>query len=317
MGLRRQPGRQGALSTLRRAAGAAALGLAAHAAAAQARELAVCMAEDNPPLSWRAGGELRGLDVRVAAAIAAELGRQLRVVPFESEYEPEKTLTHEVNALLSSQVCELASGFALLASDLGPPSRPTARVPDHPGAPPPPRRPWVRLGTLVPTRAYHAMAMGLVVRDAARAEATLAAPGDARIGVVGGTLSGTAVSMYRNGRLRPQLVSVAQNEDVLALLEAGRFDATLVPLDRYDAWRLAHPATPLRRAAYVHPLRINLGFVGLAEAVEVRAAADRVIARALADGTLERWSAETGTTWVAPVEPQVRPGFALGELVQE
>jgi ABC-type amino acid transport substrate-binding protein len=214
-------------------------------------------------------------------------------------------------------VCELASGFALLASDLGPPSRPTARVPDHPGAPPPPRRPWVRLGTLLPTRAYHAMAMGLVVRDAARAEATLAAPGDARIGVVGGTLSGTAVSMFRNGRLRPQFVSVAQNEDVLALLEAGRFDATLVPLDRYDAWRLAHPATPLRRAAYVHPLRINIGFVARAEASALLEAADRVIARALADGDLQRWSADSGASWIAPVEPQVRGAFSLPDLMRE
>ena len=55
------------------------------------------------------------------------------------------------------------------------------------------------------------MAMGLVVRDPAREGATLADPGDARIGAVTGTLAGTAVSMYRNGRLRKQVVSLSQN----------------------------------------------------------------------------------------------------------
>jgi len=279
--------------------------------------LTVCMAEDNPPLSWRADGQMRGLDARLAHAIADELHRPLLIVPFESEYEADSTLSQEVNALLSSDVCQLASGFALIAGDLGAPARPTARVPDYPGAKRPPLRPWIPLGSLAPSHAYHAAATGLVVRDAARVSATLAEPGDARIGVVTGTLAGTAASLYRNGKLRPQLVSVAQNEDVLALLEAGRFDAALVPLDRLDAWRLAHPATLLRRAAYVHPLRINIGFVARAEAGALLEAADRVIDRALANGDLQRWSADSGASWIAPVEPQVRPAFNLLDLMHE
>jgi len=279
--------------------------------------LSVCMAEDNPPLSYQVKGEPRGLDVRVAQALADELQRKLLVVPFESKYEQESTLTHEVNALLSSGVCDLASGFALLASDLGPPSRPTAKAPDYPGAKRRPQRPWVQLGTLIPTRAYEAMAMGLVVKDPARAMMTLAEPGDARIGVVTGTLSGTVVSLYRNGKLRPQLVSVARNLDSLEELEAGRFDATLVPVAKLDAWRIAHPDTTLRRTAYVHPLRINIGFVALSEAAELVAAADRVITRSIANGDLQRWAAEAGATWVAPVEPQVGATVGLAELVRE
>jgi ABC-type amino acid transport substrate-binding protein len=284
---------------------------------ADAPKLTVCMAENNPPLSYRAGDQSRGLDVRVAGAIADELHRELRVVPFESKYERESTLSQEVNALLSSGVCDMASGFALLAADLGAPARPTARVPDHPGAKRPSQRAWVPLGTLVATRPYHAMAMALVVRDPARQSATLADLGDARIGVVSGTLAGTAVSLYRNGKLRGQTVSLAQNQDVLEQLEMGRFDATLVALDRLDAWRLAHPGTALRRAAYTHPLRINIGFVALDQAGELLAAADRVVARATANGELQRWSEETGTTWVAPVEPAVAAGVGLADLVRE
>jgi len=284
---------------------------------ASAQTLKVCMAEDNPPLSYRARGEDRGLDVRVARAIADALGRKLQIVFFESKYEHESTLSHEVNALLSSGVCEMTSGFALLATDLGAPTRPTARVPDYPGAKRPPLRPWVPLGTLVGSRPYHAMAMGLVVRDPSRQGATLADPGDARIGVVTGTLAGTAVSLYRNGKLRPQIVSLAQNEDVLEQLEAQRFDAALVPLDRLDAWRIAHPTTQLRRAAYTHPLRINIGFVARSEATELIAAADKVIEGALGTGDLKRWSEESGTTWIAPAEPRVGSAIGLADLVRE
>ncbi len=295
----------------------AALAASLCAGAAGAQTLTVCMAEDNPPLSYRAGDESRGLDVRVAGAIAAELQRKLRIVPFESKYEQDSTLSQEVNALLSSGVCDMASGFALLAADLGAPARPTARVPDYPGAKRPPQRPWVPLGTLVASRPYHAMAMALVVRDPARQGATLADPGDARIGVVSGTLAGTAVSLYRNGKLRPQIVSLAQNQNLLEQLEAERFEAALVTLDRLDAWRLAHPASPLRRAAYTHPLRINIGFVALRDSADLVAAADRVIERATASGELQRWSQETGTTWVVPAEPAVAAAIGLADLVRE
>jgi ABC-type amino acid transport substrate-binding protein len=295
----------------------AALAASLCACPASAQTFTVCMAENNPPLSYRAGDESRGLDVRVAGAIAAELQRKLRIVPFESKYEQDSTLSQEVNALLSSGVCDMASGFALLAGDLGAPARPTARVPDYPGAKRPPQRPWVPLGTLVASRPYHTMAMALVVRDPARQSATLANPGDARIGVVTGTLAGTAVSLYRNGKLRPQIVSLAQNQNLLEQLEAERFDAALVALDRLDAWRLAHPATPLRRAAYTHPLRINIGFVALRDSADLVAAADRVIERATASGELQRWSEETGTTWVVPAEPAVAAAIGLADLARE
>jgi ABC-type amino acid transport substrate-binding protein len=228
------------------------------ACAADTPTLTVCMAENNPPLSYRVASDSRGLDVRVAEAIAAELQRALKVVPFESKYEHESTLAQEVNALLSSAVCDMASGFALLAGDLGPPGRPTARVPDYPGAKRPPQRPWVPLGTLVATRPYHAMAMALVVRDPARQTATLADLGDARIGVVSGTLAGTAVSLYRNGKLRDRIVSLAQNQNVLEELEAGRFDATQ-SRSTVDTWRLTHPASTLHRAAYTPSHQHRLG----------------------------------------------------------
>ena len=112
-------------------------------------------------------------------------------------------------------------------------------------------------------------------------------------------------------------MSLSQNQNVFEELEAGRLDATLVPIDRLDAWRLAHPDTVLLRAAYVHPLRINIGFVARSEAQDLVSAADRVIAGALANGDLQRWAEQTGTTWIVPAEPQISASVGLADLLRE
>lgn len=56
------------------------------------------MVDNNPPLSYLVRGQPRGLDVRIGQALAQAIGRPLQVVPFESEYEKESTLAHEVSA---------------------------------------------------------------------------------------------------------------------------------------------------------------------------------------------------------------------------
>lgn len=293
---------------------ALALGLAASAWANEPVPLKVCMAEGNSPLSYGSAKEPRGLDVAIAQAIASGMVRPLRVVFFESQYERETTLAQEVNAMLSSGVCDLASGFALFAADLGAPSRPSARTPDHEGAKPRRQRPFVALGRLAASRAYHAMAMGVVTRDPAMRVDTLADLQGFRIGAVSGTMAGSALVLYRNGVLQKGLVTLSQREDVLEALESGRFDATLTPMNKYDAYRLAHPETRIARAAYVHPLRINLGFVGLESEPAAIAAANRAIERALAGGDLSRWAAAAGATWIRPEAPDIQPSFTMGSL---
>lgn len=280
----------------------------------QSAPFRVCAAEANPPLSYAVERQPRGLDVAVAKAIAAELKRPLELVFFESEYDRDKTLAQEVNALLSSGVCELASAFALFASDLGPPARESARTPDYEGAKPRRLRPFIPLGKLAGTRAYYAMAMGVITRDPAARVDTLADLQNFSVGAVTGTMAGAALMFYRNGILQARLVTLSQREDLLAALESGRFDATLTPLTKYDAYRLAHPQTRLARAKFVHPLRINMGFVGLESESATISAANRVIERALANGDLKRWAEEAGATWIAPEPPDVQPVIGIGSL---
>ncbi len=290
--------------------------------AADPTPLKVCISEDNAPLSLMAKSAasvqgMQGLDVRVAQAIAADLGRELKIIPFETKYEQETSLAHEVNAMLSSGVCELASGYVLLKSELGAPTRPTARVPDHPGAPRPPLRQWITLSALAGSQAYHSAALGVVVREPGKPVARLTDLSGMKLGAVVGTMEGTVLSMYRSGLLRPNIVSVSRGKEVLDMLDSGSLDASLVPIDRFDAWRVKNPKHQLRRESYVHPLRINIGFVARADAPDVLASADKVITAARASGDLQRWTTEAGATWIEPSTPNVGAPMGFADLTRE
>jgi ABC-type amino acid transport substrate-binding protein len=303
---------------------AAALLLAASGAAAWAQglraPLAVCVAEDNPPLSYMHQGRPRGLDVRIAQALADALGRELKLVPFDSQYEKESSLAQEVNALLSAGVCEAASGFPLLAADLGAPPRASAKVPDHPGAPRKRDRPFVPLGSLAASRAYLAAALTAVMRaPVAPGISSLkqlrgqpegaAAPW--RIAAISGS-TGSALALGWNfGALRPQLLSLPQNDDALQAVAQGRADAALVPLAQWDGWRLRHPDAPLAATPWRKPLGLNLGFVVLQGREDLRSALNGVLEQAQRSGQLRQWAEEAGVSWMPPQAPELAGAFSL------
>jgi ABC-type amino acid transport substrate-binding protein len=304
--------------SLRRAALALLLAGLAGAAAAQAPALSVCIAENNEPLSYLRKGQPKGLDVRIAQAIAAELGRELRIVAFETEFERESTLAREVNALLSSGVCELASGFPLLREDLGAPTG-SARTPDYPGAKRRRERPFIALQPMSASRPYQGMALVVVLRrEAARKVDRLSDIKGLRIGNVAGTLSSGLLLMYRHGLLKADLVSMPQRgESVFELMQADKLDAGLVAAGLYDAWKLEHPASTFVLTEYRRPLGINLGFVAVPQGAEALRAASRVIERALEKGDLAKWAAEEGVSWMRPTAPDVSRAPSLIELAQD
>jgi ABC-type amino acid transport substrate-binding protein len=291
---------------------------AAQAALAQA-PLVVCVAQDNEPLSYMRDRKPRGFDVRIAQAIADELGRSLKIVPFETEYERESTLAREVNALLSSGVCELASGYPLLREDIGTVPGATARTPDYPGAKRFRERPFVPLLPLAASRPYQGRALVAVLRrEAARKVERLSDLKGLRIGNVAGTLSSALLLMYRNGMLRGDLVSLPQRgETVFELMLANKLDAGVVAAGLYDAWKLEHPDGPLTLTEYRRPLGINLGFVATPQGADVLRAASRVIERALDKGDLAAWAQAEGVSWMKPTAPDVSRAPALHQLAAD
>jgi ABC-type amino acid transport substrate-binding protein len=292
------------------------LGLAAFTTQA-AEPLTVCMSEDNAPLSYRTKGQVAGFDVLLARAIATELGRELRVVPFESEVEKETMLTHEVNALLSAGVCDLVSGFPLLASDLGAPTRERFKTPDYPGAKRQRDRPFVPLGTLVASRPYQGTALSIVQRAGQAPVRTLADLRGRKVGAVAGTLEGTLISMYRGGYLHTSMVSMGQREDAWAALDSGRVDAMLMTTTAVDARRVLQPASQVLLADYQRSLGINLGFVALQSQGALLDATSRVIARSQTGGELQRWAAESGLRWLPPSQPDVTSSLSIPALMAD
>lgn len=285
-------------------------------ALAQAAPLTVCMAEDNPPFSMARKGQVTGFDVKLAEAVARELGRELKLMPFEPEVEKEAMLTHEVNAMLSAGLCDLASGFPLLASDLGPPTRERFKTPDYPGAKPPRERPFVPLGTLVSSQPYQGTALVIVQRAGAPAASSLGDLKGRKVAAVAGTLEGTLVAMYGGGALAKDMVSLGQREDVWAALDSGRVDALMVPSAAFDTYRARKPGTTLQ-AGPARPLGINLGWVALSSKADLLEAVNRVVARSASSGELQVWAREAGLSWQAPSVPAVAGSLSLAGLLRD
>lgn len=315
----------------------AAMLLAGSAQAQQPLPLTVCVSADNPPLSHLVAGQPRGLDLRIAQAAADALGRPLKIVPFETSYEKESTLTHEVAALLSAGVCDAASGFPLLTGDFGAPTRASSRTPDYPGAKRRRERPFIPLQAMAPSKAYIGSALAVVLPAGAPPLASLNDLGERKIGAVAGTLGGAVAMGWKFGALRNRVVNLNQKElplDELAGLlvdksgkpggasstsaaEPPRFAAVLTPLALFDGWRVQHPGATLVAAGWRRSLGVNLGFVTLASDTTVRPALDAVISRARDDGSLVRWAGEEGVTWVPPELPDVGRGPSLLQLMAE
>jgi ABC-type amino acid transport substrate-binding protein len=285
---------------------------------ALAEPLKVCVSEDSPPQSNVHKGKATGFDIRLAQAVADAAGRELKIVPFETEFEKESTLSQEVNALLSSGLCDLVSGFPLLKTDLGPATRPNARVPDHPGAKRKRDRPFIALGELVASAPYQTNSFGVVQSPQQPPVNTLMDLKDRKPGAVTGTLAGTLISVYRQGMLRKQMVTLSQRENAWTALESGRVDSLLMPTSTYDAYKLLHADTPFTLAAVRRPIGLNLGFVTLTSAPSgLLEVTNQVIAQSMADGRMQQWAQQEGLSWSPPTSPAISNGPSLQSLMND
>ncbi len=285
-------------------------------ALAQSAPLRVCVSEDNAPYSTvRKGGAVSGFDAALAQALAKDMGRELKFVPFEPELEKDAVLSHEVNAMLSAGLCDLVTGFPMFKADLGPPTREKFRPPDYPGAPRKPVRPFVKLGTLVASMPYQGMALTVVQRPDAAPLNKMADLAGRKIGAIAGTLEGSLIAMFGNGQLVSSMVSLSQRDDAWAALEAGRIDAHLVPSSALDTYLAKMPASKLKASEVKLPLGVNMGFVTLAERTDLLDAVNRFITKAQNNGDLQRLARESGLTWQTPAEPALSAGLALATLL--
>jgi ABC-type amino acid transport substrate-binding protein len=279
--------------------------------------LRVCLNEDAAPYSVRHNGGGAGFDLAVAEALARRLGRPLEVEWFESKLDEDSSGALEANALLSDGRCQLVAGYPLTEDALGKPGAETARLPDFDGAKPADRRRRIRLGTLQASKPYHFAPLTIVLGGAAVGK-PIASLGDldgVAIGVEGGTLSDTILMSFGDGRLIDRITHLVPGRGQLwTSLERGDFDAALVPLHRFDAYRAEHADTKLRPSGYLYPIGFNIGFVGLARDDRLMADVDAALALLLSSGEIAGLAPKAGMTYLPPRAPDVQKHLLLSDL---
>jgi hypothetical protein len=206
--------------------------------------LRVCLDANVPPWSMYDGAKGGGFDWAVADVVAKRIGRRLALQWFETKPDPDDSTTLAANALLSDRRCRLVGGYPLVASALGKPGTKSARMPDFAGARPTDRGRSIELGILEPSRAYHFAALTIVLGPAAASAriTDLANLEGIKLGVEGGTLADATLMLFGDGRFVNQITHVVSGRgELLPRLEKGEYDATLVELRRFDAYRATHP----------------------------------------------------------------------------
>jgi ABC-type amino acid transport substrate-binding protein len=285
--------------------------LLATAAAARADDdpLKVCLDENLPPLSMHQRGKPdSGFDVALAQAVAGRLGRPLRIQWFESKLDESSSPALEANALLSDGRCALVGSYALTRDSLKVPGVKTAKLPDFEGATRDDRRRRVPVGVLAPSQPYVYSPLTVVLGEKAR-DRKISGVGDLaglRIAIESGTLADAILMTFENGRLIDHITHlVPGRHDLLGALNGGEFDATLLDLSRFDAYRAGHPDSRLAASGYYYPIGVNRGYVGLASDPALIAAVNRALSDVQAAGTTADLAKAAGLTYLPPVEPAI------------
>ncbi|MBV8919929.1 MAG: transporter substrate-binding domain-containing protein [Bradyrhizobium sp.] len=269
--------------------------------------LTICLDENLPPLSvHRSGKPDSGFDVALAQAIADRLGRPLRIQWFESKLDEDSSPALEANALLSDGRCALIGGYAFTSDALTVPGVQTAKLPDFEGATRDDRRRRVPLGVLAASKPYVYSPLTVVLGPKVR-DRKIAGVGDLaglRIAIESGTVADAILMTFDNGRLIDDITHlVPGRSDLLGAIDHGEFDATLLDLRRFDAYRATHPGTELAASGYYHPLGTNRGYVALAGEPALLDEINKVLAELQAAGTLAQLGQAAGLTYLAPHEP--------------
>jgi ABC-type amino acid transport substrate-binding protein len=284
------------------------LGVAAMTAARAADEpLKVCLDEDLPPLSAHHRGQPdSGFDVALAQAVADRLGRPLKIQWFESKLDEDSSPALEANALLSDGRCALVGSYALTKDSLVVPGVKTAKLPDFEGITPADRKRRVEIGVLAPSRPYIYSALTVVLGPKAK-DRKITGVGDLaglRVAIESGTLGDAILMTFDKGRLIDDITHlIPGRSDLLGALDRGDFDATLLDLRRYDAYRATHPDIKLAASGYYYPIGVNRGYVGLAGDPGLLVAVNKALSDLQEAGTIAELGRTAGLTYLAPREP--------------
>ena len=127
-----------------------------------------------------------------------------------------------------------------------------------------------------------------------------------RLAIESGTLGDAILMTFDKGRLIDNITHlVPGRDDLLGALERGDYDATLLDLRRFDAYRAAHPDTRLTASGYYYPIGANRGYVGLASDGALLDAVNKALTELAAEGKIADFGKRAGLTYLPPREPAI------------
>ncbi len=312
-------------ASLLSALASAALISVVHAAAtvragdANAGALRVCLNESLSPYSIRGGDNGSGFDFMIAEALAKRLRRPLAVQWFESKLDADASSAIEANALLSDGRCDLLGGYPLIKDALGRPGVETARLPDFAGARPADRRRRVTLGTLAATKPYHFAALTVVLggKSAAKRITSVADLDGVNLGIETSTLGDAILMSFDHGRFIPRITHLVPGRgELFPKLERGDYDATIIPVHRFDAYRIEHPDTEIKPSGYYFRIGFNMGFVGLASAAPLIERVNVALDDMLKSDEPASFALAAHMTYLPPRQPYILDGITVSDLTK-
>jgi hypothetical protein len=280
--------------------------------------LSVCLPQNGGVLSFRRHRGGGGIDYDLAKAVATALGVKLKVVWYESEAEEESNPVDEVNAFISYGLCQMSASFALFADAIAQGPGRSVRLPRYRHMPEGDVGKIVDLSQLIVSQPYRSTRFVVVLPGNSTLKVTrLADLEGKRILAEEGTLAGAIAMQYQGGSLRATVDLVPPGPKTLWIMEAGKHDAALIELDKFDAHRKQDRISKLKLSGYEHSIRYNIALVSTVMHKDLIAYANTVIAAGLKDGSIAAMARRAGMTYRPPDGDRIRGPLSFTELARD
>ena len=269
-------------------------------------------------LSFRRHSGGGGIDYELAKAVATALGVKLKVVWYESENEEESNPVDEVNAFMSAGLCQMSASFPLYADAIAQGPGRSVRLPRYRHMPESERGRIVDLSQLIVSRPYRSTRFVVVLPGSSTLKVESLADLDGKkILAEEGTVAGAIAMQYQGGRLRATVDLVPPGPKTLWIMEAGKHDAAIIDLDKFDAHRKQDRISKLKLSGYEHSIRYNIALVSIAKHKDLIAYANSVIAAGLKNGTIAAMARRSGMTYRPPDGNRIRGPLSFRELARD
>ncbi len=250
--------------------------------------------------------------------MASSLGVKLKVVWYESEDDEESNPVDEINAFMSAGLCQLSASFPLHAGAIAQGPGRTARLPRYRHMPERDIGKIVDLSQLIVSQPYRSTRFVVVLPGPSTLKVEhLADLKGKRILAEEGTVAGAIAMQYQGGLLRAKVDLVAPGPKTLWILEAGKHDAAIIELDKFDAHVKQNRVSKLKLSGYEHSIRFNIALVSIAKHKDLIAYANTVIAAGLKNGSIAAMARRSGMTYRRPDAMRVRGPLSFTELARD